>query len=294
MKRQRRDRRRAGTRIELSPRDEALLRALARFRVARTRDLTDLVFRGVRPDTAAQRLRRLFDAGFLDVQAGDRSKESVYSLGPKARDWLAARGDRLGRRPSGRIEHHLDVVRAWVQLALAVHELPGLALERLRPDWELREHLGAPTGVVLPDALAHVRLTAGGEPVHVRLALEVDRGSEDLSILAAKLGGYERLLASQGGLLGWREIGLAVVLTPKAQGRGQAIQRLLTEGWSSWWLLWDEDEGPVRALAELREAVLGPLTASPDESPCCKGSSDAVTAEEADTSVGEGWELSDG
>src|SRR5207244_3747196 len=70
-----RDRRRAGVRVVLGQRDEAMLRALARFRIARTDDLTSLFFRDVRRDTAAARLRRLHDAGLLEARSGGLNEQ---------------------------------------------------------------------------------------------------------------------------------------------------------------------------------------------------------------------------
>ncbi len=245
----------------LSSRDEALLRALARFRIARTSDLTELVFHGVRKDTAAARLRKLFDAGFVNIQAGDRARENVYSLGPQGSAWLERAGEIPPRRPSGGIEHHLAIVRAWSQLAVAVNELPGFALERVRSDWELRENAGVTAGLVVPDALVLLRVTGTNESI--RLALEVDRGTEGLGTLRSKLEAYEGLLASPAGLFGLRDIGIGIVLTAEARQRRPAVETLLSERWRNWWVLWNEDEGPGRALCEVRDAIVG----SPHEIP---------------------------
>ena len=65
--RQPRAQRRKGTEVCLTERDHDLLQALARFRAARTSDLIRLCFGNVRKDTAAARLRRLFDSGYLAV-----------------------------------------------------------------------------------------------------------------------------------------------------------------------------------------------------------------------------------
>jgi hypothetical protein len=64
-RRQLRHRRRRGVAVVLTERDEEVLNALARFRLARTSDLMAYAFAGVRRDTAAVRLRRLFDARYL-------------------------------------------------------------------------------------------------------------------------------------------------------------------------------------------------------------------------------------
>ena len=89
-RRQPRDRRRAGVSVCLSERDRGVLAAVARFRLVRTGDLVRLFFRGVRADTAAVRLRRLYDASYLTVYCSDRSQQSIYALGPEGRRWVAA------------------------------------------------------------------------------------------------------------------------------------------------------------------------------------------------------------
>ncbi len=118
MSRQPRDRRRSGVRVRLSERDQVVLDALARFRLARTSDLVCFAFPNTRRDTVACRLRRLFDAGFLDVRSGDRSEENRYVLGPAGRAWVQAHGGQPLRAPRGGVAHHLSIVRAWVDLAI--------------------------------------------------------------------------------------------------------------------------------------------------------------------------------
>ncbi|MDM7914509.1 MAG: hypothetical protein QUU85_04475, partial [Candidatus Eisenbacteria bacterium] len=68
--RQPRDRRRAGCTARLTERDRAVLLAVNRLRLAWTGDVLAFAFGLVRRDTALRRLRRLYDAGYLDVIAG--------------------------------------------------------------------------------------------------------------------------------------------------------------------------------------------------------------------------------
>src|SRR5688500_10536871 len=133
-----RDGRRAGVRAVLGPRDEALVRALARLRLARTADLLRLFFPGVRPDTAARRLRRLHDAGFLGVRSCGLNEQNIYQLGPHGADWVEARGVAAGKPPVPPATHHLSTVRLWTQLAVALKKDTRLRLSRFEPDWELR------------------------------------------------------------------------------------------------------------------------------------------------------------
>lgn len=262
--RRRRDQRRRGIRVVLSERDRAVLRALARFRIGRTGDLAALAFQGVRADTAGKRLRRLFDAGFLDVQVGDRSEENVYALGPRGKEWIASQGGVVGPRPAGGIDHHLATVAAWTGIAMAAHEL-GIALELVRPDWEIRETIEAKVSPVIPDAMVQVRLSGRAAPA--RFALEVDLGTEGVAVLVSKVETYGRLVGTPAGLFGWRDFGLAVVLGGRGSQRRRAVEELLDRNWSGWWLAWDEKDGPRESFARLAQASAPTLTDSPYESP---------------------------
>lgn len=238
--RQARTKRRGDVRVELSERDRALLRALARFRLVRTSDLVALVFGNVRRDTAAARLRRLFDAGYLDVRAHDRAEENLYSLGRAGRQFIEADGVEQGRVPRGEVSHHLAVVSVWVEIAKAAEASPELRLDLFRPDWEIRERLGERRSSVVPDALVKVTLTGPIEQ-GVRFALEVDRGTEPISVLRRKLDAYEGLREGPGGLFGWKDFGMVVVTQGVATGRRQAIHRLMDEAWGSWFVVQDGD-----------------------------------------------------
>src|SRR5713226_8926124 len=105
-RRQPRHCRRMGVVARLTERDETLLHALARFRVARTSDLARYAFGRARKDTAAVRLRQLFDARYLAVLPPKWGAENVYRLGPAGRRFLAGRGVELGRVPRGGLTHH--------------------------------------------------------------------------------------------------------------------------------------------------------------------------------------------
>ncbi len=262
MARQSRTARRSGAVIELTARDEALLRALCRFRVARTSQLAVLFFAEVRRDTAAERLRRLYDGGFLDVRSTERSEENLYSLGLKGREWLKERGIGTGAMPRGGVEHHLGIVEAWVGLATAVHASPACTLELFRPDWEIREHPEGRLARLVPDALVQLR---GIEPVGrsdpVRFALEVDRGTERPPELQRKFRQYEELRTNSSGIFGWSELGLVLATTGEGPRRRSAVESALRDAWGSWWLLWESGEPADRILEQLPPT---PLTGTPN------------------------------
>ena len=254
MRRQSRVVRRSGVRVELRPRDEALLCALARFRLARTSDLVALVFRGVRRDTATERLRRLFDAGFLALRVEDRSEENVYSLGLIGWRWAEGQGLSPGRPPKGGWEHHLAVVRTWIEVARALHGTTGWRLSCFRPEWEVREFCARRGEPLVPDAIAEISASeTNGQPVSVRIAIEVDLGTEPSRILRSKLRRYRDQLLGGQGLLG-SDFCLAVVVGKVGVGRLSTIRELLEDSWPGLWRTWTLDEGPRDALGQLIES----------------------------------------
>lgn len=211
--RQARTARRAGVRIEIQERDEDILVALARFRIARTSDLALYAFPDVRRDTAAVRLRRLFDAGYLDLQVRDRFEENVYALGARGRRWVREHGLPTGRQPKAQA-HHLAVVRAWIELAEAL-ATDGIPILRTDPDWELRYRLRGAHAV--PDLLVELE--------NRTLLVEVDRGTEPMSVLKSKLTAYRA--DAVAGL--WQRTALVLALESPTEKRIRAIEALLQE-----------------------------------------------------------------
>lgn len=168
------------------PRDQDLLRALARLRVARTSAVVQLCLGGIRRDTAARRLRRLFDAGFLAVRTAAATQESLYMLGPKGRQFVTGEGEAEPGVPLGSLEHHLAIVDTWVSVATL--ELPGVGLQLARADWELRTEFGGGLAII-PDLF----VVLDTPPGPVALAIEVDLGTEPLKVLRAKVENYAGL-----------------------------------------------------------------------------------------------------
>lgn len=252
-RRQPRHRRRRGIAAVLTERDAAVLHALSRFRLARTSDLVTYAFAGVRRDTAAVRLRRLFDARFLGVLPPAQGVENVYRLGPAGKAWLADEGVPGGRVPRGGHEHHLAIVRTWV----AVAGLNDLELERALPDWEIREQFSTVELQVVPDLLLVVR--AGGQR-HV-VAVEVDRGTESLAVLNRKLEAYRSLWGQSPGLFGYQQFGIG--LTFDTASRRAQLAAVLKKAWAVPHVLWTIPEGPSTALCKLFEDLHRPLETSP-------------------------------
>ncbi len=250
-------------------RDRELLQALARLRIARTSALVKLCFGGVRRDTAVRRLRRLFDAGLLAVREPQSpTDENLYALGPKGQQLVRQYGMAESSAPRGGLEHHLAIVESWV--ALATLEVPGVAMQVARADWELRAECAGSLGVV-PDLFV-VYDGPHGQQV---IAVEVDLGTEPLKVLRAKLVAYGQLTASGTGLLGWSEFALGLAV--RGRGRLPYLRELLSESWAKASCLWCLEDGPIEAI---RRLLLGPETPLAT-SPCSKGRGSAASSCEA-------------
>lgn len=252
-RRQLRHRRRRGVAVELTERDEAVLHALSRFRIARTSDLVAYGFAGIRRDTAMVRLRRLFDGRFLAVLPPEQGKENVYRLGPAGKAFLAEAGVVSGRVPRGGLEHHLAIVSTWV----AVAGLAGVEIERALPDWEIREQFRPAELTVVPDLFVLVRV---GDRQYA-VAVEVDRGTESLAVLGRKLEAYRSLWGQPPGLFGYLQFGIG--LTFDTVSRRAQFPAALKKAWVVPHVLWTIPEGPSTALCKLFDDVQRPLETSP-------------------------------
>jgi hypothetical protein len=252
-RRQPRHRRRRGVAAVLTERDRAVLHALARFRLARTSDLVSYAFAGVRRDTAAVRLRRLFDARFLAILPPVQGVENVYRLGPAGKAWVVDEGVLGGRVPRGGHEHHLAIVQTWVAIA----GLDDLELERALPDWEIRERFNTAELYVVPDLL----LVARAHEHRHAVAVEVDRGTESLAVLGRKLEAYRSLWGQQPGLFGFEQFGVALVC--HAPSRRAQLTAALKKAWVVPHVLWTCSEDPSAALCKLFEDLQAPLGVSP-------------------------------
>jgi hypothetical protein len=252
-RRQPRHLRRKGVTVQLTGRDETVLHALARFRLARTSDLVRYAFAGVRQDTTAVRLRRLFDSRHLAVLPPERGAENVYRLGPAGKQHLAGLGVEVGRVPRGGLEHHLAIVQTWV----AVSALEDIELERCLPDWELREQFSVGELHVVPDLFMLARVGDDTYPI----AIEVDFGTESQAILHRKLEVYRSLWGRAPGLFGWERFGIAVV--SYAPSRRAAVNSALKKAWVVPHVLWVAPEDPSSALHKLFEELRTPLGPTP-------------------------------
>jgi hypothetical protein len=253
--RQSRQRRKRGVRVVLTERDELLLEALGRFRLARTRDLLAVAFVGVHAMTASARLRRLFDAGYLDVHCRDRSEENTYALGSVGHRWAREHALKVTGVPRGGTAHHLSVVRVWSAIAEVVQRRRGARLALARGDWELREEFGHAGLAIIPDLFLVLGVDSERGERAAALAVEVDLGSEPLAVLERKIELYAELARSHHGLFGQRDFGLAIALG--RAGRADALRQMIGRLWSGWWVEWAMSEGPAVAIGEVLDVMAG-------------------------------------
>ena len=264
----------------MTNRDGRVLFALARFRIGRTTDLRRAVFPGVHRDTAGERLRKLFDAGYLNVRFADRSEENVYSLGSRAKTWLRSRGTAVAQHPRGDVDHHLGIVRMWICTVEAVRGTEGARLELARADWELRESAVQELYVV-PDLLVRLALPAGGDRL---LAMEVDLGNEPISTLRSKIGRYAELRRHDDGLYGLGGFHLCVFAPVGTATRRSTIRSLLEEATGESFQLWTQEDEIRAGLHRLLREGETPRTDSPyrtGTAPCLRSTtaSDATPDE---------------
>lgn len=215
-------------RVELTVRDERLLRAVGRFRACRSSDLRSLFF-PCRLDTMLHRLGQLRRAGYLAATSRSRTEEHIWHIGAQGRSWLRTQGIEAGSLPrSPGLEHHLGIVSCWVALAVAAHyDHPRCSIRSAVPDWERRGQTAGLAPGIVPDLLMEIESPMGRHT----LALEVDRGSEPLAIIRAKLNQYALALVIPGFARS-SSFTLVVVLMGVGSGRAHSIERLLAESWT--------------------------------------------------------------
>jgi len=248
--------------VKLTTRDEALIRALGRFRIATSGNLGELFFPGRNRDVLMSRLRKLYDAGFVEVHAPERAAENVYSLGRRGRRWLEGQGIAAGSAPRGPWAHHLGIVQLWVKLAATAHLLARTKLVSFRPEWEIREGLEESLAVI-PDAVVELDRWGTDRSSRLRLALEVDRGTEALRVLAGKVQTY----ASMSSLPWWStpagsDVTVVLFLLDEGERRERQVRELLEAKLSGRFGVWTNHTPLVDELDHLCGVAPGPVTAS--------------------------------
>lgn len=168
----------------VTPRDAAILEMVGRQKVATTDQIAHLHF-GDR-STASRRLARLQGMGLLRVHVPEQNGPNYYSLSKTAlaylvREGVEAESLHVGRPPA---REHLEHLRALgdfhALLAAEVALRPGVALDLVLFEHDLRRLSGSPPPPYLPDLI--VRLARQGTAIGY--AVELDLGGEGAEFFA--------------------------------------------------------------------------------------------------------------
>ena len=175
------------SKLRITERDLWTLEALTKMRFTTTSQLATLFFKRSRW-SANKRLRKLLDAGFVNVWVKSLSEENIYSI---ARKGLGAIEGRSKASPKRKIPYGLDenlehlLAINDVRTSLAVN-LPQANAEIVwwRSDWELRSH-GRER--IIPDGLFLIRWHGIREHAY---ALEVDNNTRSARNFLKKILAY--------------------------------------------------------------------------------------------------------
>jgi hypothetical protein len=215
----------------LTSRDRYLLDRLAAHQCLTTEQITALAFTTDRK--ARRRLLALYQRDVLDrfrFPTGPGSLSWRWTLGPVGAAVVAGSADQPMPRPgtvraatarlaaSPRLHHLLEVNQFFCALAAYARRDPEAMLLRW---WSERQATHAAGGIVHPDG-AGLWTQAGHR---VPFWLELDRGTEQLSRLAAKLAGYRRLAGTE---LAW-----PVLFWLPTHAREANLHKLLSEAESA-------------------------------------------------------------
>lgn len=238
-------------------RDLDILRAVGRLMYASTENISVLFFGSLA--TCSRRLAKLLSLGLLAVRVPRRDGPNVYRLTKRGLDHLAdadVSTDDLhlgGREYGDDLGHTLLGNDFRVRLVAAIRKHPGVTIERLLSDADLRRAAAlrdlAPA--YIPDLLIRLVTPAGT----VGLVVEVDTGSEAVRYFARhKVRALAELRAKGAavwGLSPWRPI----AIVPTERRLRLLARAVVDEGGGALWL--------GGALDVFRERdVLGPTFAS--------------------------------
>lgn len=208
--------------LELQPRDVRFLVDLFDSRISTIKQAEALHYGTY--DVAKRRLLRLAEAGLIEPipvkTAGTGKPPTVYAFATRAfrllhgagqlKQFAAEQWDRKLRKrfkfSASTMEHELDVMEAKSALSPAIAAVPGWTVEEFGV-WPERyrfkaRRLGRRI-VQRPDGyLRLVRIEADGSRRVLHFFLELDRGTEQLSVLQGKADGY-RQHYQDGGFARW-------------------------------------------------------------------------------------------
>ena len=193
--------------FRFTERDEWILEALAKMRFLTTDQIAELGFQRSR-SAANKRLRKLLDAGLVQVWVESLAAPNVYGLTRAGARLLGDARDQtpiaVPRSLEGNLAHLLGINQVRISLAIGLEATSG-TLGWWQSDWELRARFRE---AVIPDALFAVNW---GDGVSSTFALEVDHATRSSRALVAKLLRYRSLLSRGRGLYGLEEVVTLVV-----------------------------------------------------------------------------------
>jgi hypothetical protein len=220
---------------------------------------------------------RLRDAGwlngdvFLPRQSAKGPAPHVFQLTTKARTWLNTQGysvdpRELRIRRDNPLSHTLSVNDWLICLELLTRNHASLILEQIQHEIDLKKqpfvtHIDGETLCYTPDAAAHLILTVDSKRYHYRIALEIDRGTEDQRTFREKI---RALLAWKQATYPSQTLTIAVVAvcgdaqtqTPDARAKRSANLKAWTEAELK--KLPDPDSAPVFRFIGINPAEIEP------------------------------------
>ncbi len=243
-------------------RDPQIFFALTKMRFLRTRDISKLYFNNKL--TANKRLRRLFDAGYIQAWVQELYADNIYSLHHKGRAFLVQHmgfsGDDVAV-PTGiknvNLNHLFGINSFRISLSIGIKETPGLRLALFRPDWQL-QRLQMP---LIPDAIFMIEDTRNGAPRRHYFSLEYDSGTEPLSYwIKKKAGAYLEIRRANYLFYGLEKFTIVVVAPSKRRIR--TLAKAIYQAGGRHEFLFGE-EGAINGETILGETFLSPMDSTP-------------------------------
>ena len=280
------------TKFQVTERDLDILKALERYRYLRTGQIARLLFPGnTTLQSARRRLRYLCDAKYIGkiqpyVQIGKDNAETAYFLRSEGAalttspdeiqpdDAVEPNRPKYAKTKHVRpifLQHALDVSEFRLNLELAVHDVSNIELQRFVADFELKAKTDNANGkrryrlfdevldptsrrmlVVYPDAMFILRALVQSKSYQYLYFVEIDRGTEGLSVIERKLAGYnlyqqERIFQKYGKFQKFR-----VLIQTNSQRRKTNIVKLANAfaDHLDVWVSVDTDSTPDSILRE--------------------------------------------
>jgi hypothetical protein len=223
-------------RQRLVDRDLELLHAVARLKVATSKQLATLLFGDA--SSLHRRVRALHGLGYVDVVVVGLNNPNLVALTPRGARLLETTGMRAGdihvARRIERLDPHAELIGdLWVGFERLARARPELAIDVVL-DHDLRRALGpAQRRAYVPDAIVSFEDAAGET---VAIAYEVDRGHEPVGEIGKKIATTLELRASATPLYGyarWRP----VLLVPSLARARTLARRACELGAGDLWVL---------------------------------------------------------